>query len=349
MARAGILYSSVAHAAAQLSAAGKNPTVDAVRDALGGTGSKSTIAPMLKRWKAEHQDQIIAQDAGLPASLVQAVKGVYDQLQHEADEKITAIRTAAAADNQALATQLDAAHELNLALTKERDALAEALAREKAERARLDSTLHQLELTHTKAEAKLVGLTERLADRQNEIDGLHRQLDQARTQFEHYQESIALQRANERQQAEQERLRLENELIDARHTVGALNTALGQRDVELTHVRQDKERVTAEIAALQNAYGALQTERRAQEQQIQMATALQQESRSQIDTLSGALAQAKSELATLSSEKTHLQGHIVLSESKVQSLLDENKLLIIHKARLEGVVSQLPTHTASAT
>lgn len=349
MARAGILYSSVAHAAAQLSAAGKNPTVDAVRDALGGTGSKSTIAPMLKRWKAEHQDQIIAQDAGLPATLVQAVKGVYDQLQHDADAKIDAIRAAAAADNQALATQLDAAHELNLALTKERDALTEALAREKTERTRLDSTLHQLELTHTKAEAKLVGLTERLADRQNEIDGLHRQLDQARTQFEHYQESIALQRADERQQAEQERLRLENELVGARHTIATLNAALGQRDVELTHVRQDKERVTAEIAALQTAHAALQTERRAQEQQIQMATALQQESRSQIDTLSGALAQAKSELATLSSEKTHLQGHIVLLDTKVQSLLDENKLLVIDKARLEGVVSQLPAHTTNAT
>ncbi|WP_169728165.1 DNA-binding protein, partial [Massilia alkalitolerans] len=52
MARAGILYSHVAKAAAQLTAAGKNATVDTVREALGGTGSKSTIAPMLKQWKA---------------------------------------------------------------------------------------------------------------------------------------------------------------------------------------------------------------------------------------------------------------------------------------------------------
>ncbi|MDL2355123.1 MAG: DNA-binding protein [Pseudomonadota bacterium] len=36
----------------------KNPTVDNVREALGGTRSKSTIAPMLKRWKSEHQETI---------------------------------------------------------------------------------------------------------------------------------------------------------------------------------------------------------------------------------------------------------------------------------------------------
>lgn len=349
MARAGILYSYVAQAAARLVADEKNPTVDAVREALGGTGSKSTIAPMLKRWKAEHQDQILAQDAGLPASLVQAVKGVYDQLQHEADEKIATIRTAAAADNQALSMQLDDASERNLALTKERDGLAAALAQEKTERARLDNALHQLQLAHTKADTALAGLSERLADRQNEIDGLHRQLDQARTQFEHYQESTALQRADDRQQAEQHRLRLENELVGARHTIATLNATIGQRDVELSHVQQDKERAATELASLQTDHVALQSERRAQEQHIKTTTTLQQDLRSQVDTLSGALAQAKSELAMLSSEKLALQERIALLEEKMQSLLDENKLLAIEKARLEGVVSQSPIQKAGAT
>ena len=55
MARVGILYSHVATADAQLAAAGKHPTVDSVREALDRTGSKSTIAPPLKQWKAQHQ------------------------------------------------------------------------------------------------------------------------------------------------------------------------------------------------------------------------------------------------------------------------------------------------------
>ena len=64
MARAGILYSHVAKAAAQLTAAGKNATVDTVREALGGTGSKSTIAPMLKQWKAQHEGEVAAAQRG---------------------------------------------------------------------------------------------------------------------------------------------------------------------------------------------------------------------------------------------------------------------------------------------
>ena len=67
MARAGILFSQVVKAATQLAAAGTNPTVDTVRAALGDTGSKGTIAPMLKQWKAQHQGETAAAGAGLPA------------------------------------------------------------------------------------------------------------------------------------------------------------------------------------------------------------------------------------------------------------------------------------------
>lgn len=77
MARAGILYSQVAKAAAALAAAGANPTVDTVRAALGNTGSRSTIAPMLKQWKAEYQVDATAAAAGLPADLLEAVRAVY--------------------------------------------------------------------------------------------------------------------------------------------------------------------------------------------------------------------------------------------------------------------------------
>jgi hypothetical protein len=51
MARAGILYSDVARAATELAAKGEAATVDNVRKMMGDTGSKSTIAPMLKRGK----------------------------------------------------------------------------------------------------------------------------------------------------------------------------------------------------------------------------------------------------------------------------------------------------------
>jgi hypothetical protein len=76
MARAGILYSDVARAATELAAKGEAATVDNVRKMMGDTGSKSTIAPMLKRWKEEHQDEAQAAKSGLPESILNAVRGV---------------------------------------------------------------------------------------------------------------------------------------------------------------------------------------------------------------------------------------------------------------------------------
>ncbi len=88
MGRAGILFSHVAKAAAKLVEDGKNPTVDNVREALGSTGSKSTIAPMLKRWKAEHAEDVVEAELGVPAELLHAIKGVYDKLQGDVQQQL---------------------------------------------------------------------------------------------------------------------------------------------------------------------------------------------------------------------------------------------------------------------
>lgn len=348
MARAGILYSHVATAATKLADAGKNPTVDSVREALGSTGSKSTIAPMLKRWKTDHQDQGIAQDAGLPPGLLQAVKGLHEQMQHDADVKIEAAYTVAEAEKQALAEQFKAAQQQVAHLAHERDELNGLLSKERAERTQLDKAHHQLQLAYTKLEADVIGQLQRLADRQTEVDGLHRQLDQARTQFEHYQQATAAQRTEERQQAEQSRHHLEVELAAARQIAGEQKTVIAQGQQELRHMHHEKDRLSSELALLQAVHAALQSERGVQEQQIKAVSALHAEARSQVDTMSGALAQAKNNVETLSAEKPQLQERIVTLETKVQSLLDENKNLAIDKARLEGLHSQAAAHIAGA-
>ena len=128
MARAGILYSHVAQAAAKLAAEGKNPTVDSVRLALGSTGSKSTIAPFLKRWKAEHEDVVLAQDAGVPRELLQVVKGLYESLQLDAGKKVNEIAAKMEAASSEFASKFNSVSEAAAVLTKERENLLEQLA-----------------------------------------------------------------------------------------------------------------------------------------------------------------------------------------------------------------------------
>ena len=126
MARPGILYSDVARAAAKLAAAGTNPTVDGVRDALGSTGSKSTIAPLLKRWKAEQQETVAAAEAGLPAPLLQAVKGLHEHMQSEFAQRLELVQQAhddtlraAAEREEKLRAESEAARRTNAALTED--------------------------------------------------------------------------------------------------------------------------------------------------------------------------------------------------------------------------------------
>ncbi|MFK5949667.1 MAG: DNA-binding protein, partial [Methylococcales bacterium] len=85
MARAGINYIDVTKAAQAIYDKGQNPTVDRVLAQL-GSGSKSTIAPLLKQWKAE-QDQVV-DSAGLSDDILKAVKGIHDRLHQSAEVKI---------------------------------------------------------------------------------------------------------------------------------------------------------------------------------------------------------------------------------------------------------------------
>ena len=239
MARAGILYSDVAKAATKLiGKEGKNPTVDSVRDALGGTGSKSTIAPFLRRWKAEHQGEIAQAEAGLPPTLLVAVKGLHQHMQAEFAEQLDQAK-------QQQAEALRAAAEREQQLRTELDTVLATTAALKDELASTREVLSQLQEATTPsvalatAQADNAGLQQRLADRAAETAALDRQLSQARTQFEHYQEATATQRTEERQGYEQRIARFEQNLATADRQIasqqadtwptGSAPRALGRR------------------------------------------------------------------------------------------------------------------------
>lgn len=57
--------------------------------------------------------------------------------------------------------------------------------------------------------------------------------------------------------------------------------------------------------------------------------------------MTGTLAQTKNEFTILFAEKSQLHKRSVTLETQVKTLLDENKALLIDKARLEGMHRQL--------
>lgn len=89
MARAGVTYYDVTKAAETIKAGDQEPTVDRVREQL-GTGSRSTIAPLLKRWRSDNDGD--AEVSGLPHDLVDVVKSLHERVQQMADQRIEQAR-----------------------------------------------------------------------------------------------------------------------------------------------------------------------------------------------------------------------------------------------------------------
>ncbi|NHZ44198.1 DNA-binding protein [Massilia aquatica] len=232
MARAGILYSHVAAAAAGLAADNKNPTVDTVREALGGTGSKSTIAPMLKRWKEEHQQTPSPASPGVPPSLLQAVKGVYESIKTDFQQDLDLEKIAHAAGLRQLADELEKSRVQQAALEQRVNTLDSELASANTTISHMRQANHLLTVDLAGARSELAGVQQRLSDRAAEVAALNAQLTQARAQFDHYHEATATQRAEERQAYEQRAALVERELVTLRqqllHHKGQASQFAGQ-------------------------------------------------------------------------------------------------------------------------
>ena len=238
MARAGILYSHVAKAASQLAAAGKNPTVDTVREAMGGTGSKSTIAPMLKQWKAQHEGEVAAAGTGLPADLLEAVQGVYERVQEGAKAQVEQLRAAQLLTAQEAARAVEALHAEGRQLGAKYEALAGELTSVKATLAREQVARQKDAVAIAALESDKDGQTQRLADRAAEVRELADQLDQARRQFEHFQDASATQRQDDKSAYEARIARTEQEAATLRTYLQDSREALAVLRSEKVHLEQ---------------------------------------------------------------------------------------------------------------
>ena len=90
---------------------GKNITVDAIRERL-GTGSRTTLAEHLKRWKSLQADG----EGKLPQPLLSLVSGLWDSLKSLSEKRIEENRSVAHEEIDALKSQLQTALQNEAAL-----------------------------------------------------------------------------------------------------------------------------------------------------------------------------------------------------------------------------------------
>lgn len=308
MARTGLYSSDVKKARDALLAQGRHPSVDAVRVALGNTGSKTTIHKYLKELETEEgaggTRKVTASDA-----LQDLVTRLAARLHQEADVRVDA---AIASSEEKVLRQTQVTEqvqkELVDALARE-SALAAQLAAEQGEHEDTRARLQQEAILRHTAMQEAIGLKERLAENEQHRKSLEEKHTHARDALEHYRQSIKEQRSQEQRRHEQQVQQVQAELRQQQQ-------ALVAKQEEGTRLNQEGARLVAELSHVkQSLYEQLALVRK-QEQKIEQLSPLH----SRVSDLERQLIGKMAELDVLSQEMVLAQAKSAPAETRIREL-----------------------------
>lgn len=345
MARAGITYHDVAKAAEAIKIQSQEPTVDRVREHL-GTGSKSTIAPLLKRWRSENGE--VADVSGLPNDLVEVVKALHERVQQMADQRIAQSRDEFKVTNDQLRQELTGVRNNIVQLTARQQDLDAQLLRVTDEKALQGKSLEEAHIKLAKAEAQRDEAIARTAEWKGIATELKRENKDIRDHFEHYQQRTAEDRQQEREQFHLASYGLKDQIQDLQHRL----TQAESRASELVDANKRLQRHTHELEqanAIQKSTLARQVaDIQKLEHQLNEASEKSREQQhkseqvaDKIAALTSQKADVDKQVAVLSQALEATKTDLIASQNKVEVLSDENKLVLQEKAVIQGQFKQL--------
>ncbi|MGE3919864.1 MAG: DNA-binding protein [Gammaproteobacteria bacterium] len=348
MSRPGITYQTVANAAAELLAQDINPTVETVRN-ITGTGSHGTIAMHLRTWKANQEEtqQTILQET-LPENLIACMKGLWQSVVNEAEEKIQTIQENYEAQNASLQSQIHILATEKLQLHEQLGHLRkqnETLTNNQNDLEHLVSTLQkENSILLSKQETLYIQLTGKKT-RIEELHDLHRQ---AQANLEHYRESVREDRLSEQQRFTSQIQQLEQtvqQLRDNHSTLSQEKVVLIQENAKVKQTLSELEKAneTLQIQASKYQRKLVASEKTLIETQL----ALEHE-QNQTEILKQK-AEAQYQLNIELQDKNKLLQHelIMVSESleslktNNEQLTDEKWKFVQDNAKLQGQLEQL--------
>ena len=186
MARGGITEQQVIDAAEGLAACGQAVTVAAVREALGGTGSYSTINPLLAKWREGSGGKGAASDVpDMPEGVGRAARAFWGAAWKEAQtslqgerETLDAARRDLARERQDMTTEILRLEEENTRQADELDRLREALAKAEAERMDAKEAAQALQVENARLDERAKAAEAHGTGLQDELDKLHKRFQE---------------------------------------------------------------------------------------------------------------------------------------------------------------------------
>ncbi|HHZ4816022.1 TPA: DNA-binding protein [Yersinia enterocolitica] len=345
MARTGITYHDVAKAAEAIKIQNQEPTVDRVREHL-GTGSKSTIAPLLKLWRSDNGE--VADVSGLPNDLVEVVKALHERVQQMADQRIAQSRDEFKASNDQLRKELTEARNSIVQLTDRQQDLNAQLSQITEAKAQQGKSLEEVRIKLATAEAQRDEALSRTAELKESVAELKRENKDIRDHFEHYQQRTAEDRQQEREQfhvvnqgLKDQIQDLQNRLIQAESRASELvdtNAHLQRQAHELEQANaMHKSIQDRQVVDLQNLEHQLeQALGKSREYQLKSEHLAEN-----VASLNSQKADVDTQVAVLSQALEATKTDLIAYQNRVEALSDENKMILQEKAMIQGQFKQL--------
>lgn len=231
MARAGLYKSDVQRARDALRVQGKHPSVDAVRVALGNTGSKTTIHRYLKELE-EEEGQGLGAKVAVSEALQDLIGRLAGRLHEEAEAVVAEAQQRFEAQLQERGQALERAQQEAVALSAQIQGNETALHDEKTAHATTRQALADRATEVAQLGERIAGLTTRLAEHEAHAQSLEQKHQHAREALEHY-------RTSTKEQREQEQRRHEHQVQELQVALRQANEALTAKNHELVQLNRD--------------------------------------------------------------------------------------------------------------
>jgi len=345
MGRLGVTYHDVAEAAANIQGQNQLPTVDRVRERL-RTGSKTTIARYLKEWKSQNGQ--VSDPDGLPTELVAMVKGLWQRINDDADQKIIGFQESVEQSFAEIEEALLVEQKNNLQLQNNLND-AQVQFKEKTIRIEeLNLALEEEKRCTTKLEERLSASNQQLTAQKVETERLHQLLTGAQANLEKYQ-TIIQDLQEEHQVALEKQKQSQEERI--KHIQHLLMTTESQNQQLL----RSSDNLTNELKHMQARYDAIEKENTHIHEQLQLKliqeSALKQESErlqhscaelfKKADMSAINMMELEKKVAAQMEQNTFLQKSLSVAQDKIQVLREEKLKIAQEKSYLEGQLKQL--------
>ncbi|MGI4890067.1 MAG: DNA-binding protein, partial [Janthinobacterium lividum] len=241
MARAGLSRIDIKRARDSLLAQGQHPSIDAIRIALGNTGSKTTIHRYLKELE-EEEGAALNRAGSTSDAILDLVGRLAARLHEEAQAVVDQQAAAATAQRQLVRAEVDKLATDVVALRAELEQAQSTLASVRAAHADTQTALQQRAIEAERSAQQVQDLGTRLAEHESFRRSLEDKLQHAHQSLEHFRNASREQRDQDARRHEQQVQQLQAEARQA-------NQTLIIKQGEITQLNKDSARLVAELAA----------------------------------------------------------------------------------------------------